>query len=123
LAPWASYLREMLQLNKRNPLPLPWEMNEEEELAELEAIEDEEARTNALAAYQTNAQYLRRAEETLGLEFDEEMSATERWQEFLNKIPQADFQSQQMLSALRFDAKSGRWYTADIGQLQNPEYL
>ena len=115
---WASWLKELVESNRPSlaiPNPL-WFDPEAEEAAE--GIEQ----GTPMPGYKSSMDVLNALKEKLGLSFEEGESATSRWQKFINAIPQADFESQQLLASLRFDPNNARWYSVDIGQLVNPKY-
>jgi len=58
----------------------------------------------------------------LGLEFPEGITDKDRWQAFINAIPLASLEAQQLLASLRYDGASNRWYIVDVPQLVNPQY-
>ncbi len=66
---------------------------------------------------------VKRLKDLLGVTFTEEDTDTTRWQKFINAVPKANLEAQQLLASLQYDSDSGQWYTTDIKQLVNPKYL
>lgn len=73
------------------------------------------------AGYRTTPEILEQLQGMLGVEYEPGEDATSRWQKFINAIPRASLEAQQLLTSLRFDPKRG-WYTTSTRQLVNPKY-
>ena len=114
LRPWASYLRELLEVNRASgeaALGLPFESfipgGGAEETPGLKSAE----------------QVVRRVQDLLKLSFAPGDTKTQKWQKFVSAISGiqgTDIETQQLLSSLRY-GNTG-WYTVDIGMLQHPSY-
>ena len=118
LRPWASWFQELVEMNRLTPIAFPFDTNEAAEAAEgVEA-----GGQFPIEGYTSTRGVLDRLQGLLGLEYEEEADPTEKWQSFINVIPSADFEAQQLLASLRYSPDQN-WYTVDIGQLINPRYL
>jgi len=121
LRPWSTWLQEMVEANRLTPVAFPFDIDEAAEAAEAQELEETGA-VYPMEGYTSTRGVLERIQGLLGLEYGEEATPTEKWQEFINVLPQADFEAQQLLASLRYEPDR-EWYTVDIGQLVNPRYL
>lgn len=121
LRPWATWLQEMVEANRLTPVAFPFDLDEAAEAAEAQELEETGA-VYPMEGYTSTRGVLERVQGLLGLEYGEEATPTEKWQSFINVLPQADFEAQQLLASLRYEPDR-EWYTVDIGQLVNPRYL
>ncbi len=64
---------------------------------------------------------LNRLQGMLGVDWGEDASQTEKWQQLINKIPGASFEAQQLMHSLTFD-QSGKWMTQSSSMLPNPAF-
>lgn len=88
-----------------------------------EEEEEEDTTEPSVPGYSSTEQILREIRERLGLSFSEEATIQEKWQTFVNTIPSADLQTQQLITSLAIDPETEQWYTRDVAQLVNPKYL
>lgn len=113
---WGQWLRELVEINATtSPIVNPFEFDEAAEVAIDEPI------SPTLPKMRTARQTITEVQQLLGVQFAEGATPTEKWQEFLNKLPTASLQAQQLLASMRYDAKRG-WYTVDTPQLVHPAY-
>jgi spore germination protein YaaH len=72
----------------------------------------------------TTATVLQELQKSLGLEFSDTATDTERWQALINMMPKIgdNLQAQQLLSSLRFNGDTNTWYIEATDQLLNPKY-
>ena len=121
LRPWSTWLQEMVEANRLTPVAFPFDIDEAAETAEAQELEETEG-IFPVEGYTSTRGVLERIQGLLGLEYGEEATPTEKWQAFINVLPEADFEAQQLLASLRYEPDR-EWYTVDIGQLVNPRYL
>ena len=121
LRPWSVWLQEMVEANRLTPVAFPFDLDEAAEAAETQELEETQA-VYPVEGYTSTRGVLERIQGLLGLEYGEEATPTEKWQSFINVLPEADFEAQQLIASLRYVPEQG-WHTVDIGQLVNPRYL
>lgn len=116
---WASWLKESVEANRNIKAianPFSFEPGAEAAAGVVERAEP------PMPGFKTTSDMLGQLQKQLGLEFEEADTATTKWQKFINAIPKAGFESQQLLASLRYDANADSWYSVDIGQLVNPRH-
>jgi len=121
LRPWSTWLQEMVEANRLTPVAFPFDIDEAAEAAETQELE-EIGGVYPMEGYTSTRGVLDRIQGLLGLEYGEEATPTDKWQAFINVLPQADFEAQQLLASLRYTPER-EWFTVDVGQLVNPRYL
>lgn len=129
LRPWASWMRELYQVNRMAGLPFPFDLPEPsgEGLPGVEVpdVLPEPSGIETPPGAQRTSEILAELRTRMGLEFAPEATATDKWQTLVSALPgvsSIDVRTNQLLSMMRYDVREG-WYTVDIPMIQHAEYL
>lgn len=125
LRPWASWMRELLELNRAaGAAPI-------EQFFEFpgapEGLVDETGATGVETEGKLSTRDIVGRLKSLfgfGEEWGEGSTVEDRWQSIVNRVGELtgeDLEAQQLLSQLRYEPNVG-WYSVDIPLIQNPQY-